>query len=255
MLFLLSDLGAFLEWVISVKSPIFLLLGVIQIVEVILNGMVLMCIVASYFVPGGFSASFASGGFGNNYYSPFEGTRAGAGSAAGPAVHNPPGTPDIWRRGCFSGSPVSSPWVFYSKGKSYINCQEVAPPGGHLQPPGGSGLLRGHRHLPPHSLADQCHRHLQNKRGSMPARVSPGWTASWQAPMEQLPPLLVFWWWCMVPAWCWPCGATENRSSTRTARNSREITMMHQNTCGLEYSEIHWNLKSTHLVSLKRWVH
>ena len=86
----------------------------------------------------------------------------------------------------------------------------------------------------------------------MPARVSPGWTASWQAPMEQLPPLLVFWWWCMAPAWCWPCGATENRSSTRTARNSREITMMHQNTCGLEYSEIHWNLKSTHLVALKK---
>lgn len=60
---------------ISVKSPISLLLGVIQIVEVILNGMVLMCIVASYFVLAGFSASFASGGgFGNNYYSPFEGT-------------------------------------------------------------------------------------------------------------------------------------------------------------------------------------
>ncbi|XP_051024712.1 MARVEL domain-containing protein 3 isoform X1 [Acomys russatus] len=49
--------------------------GVVQIVEVILNGMVLMCIVASYFVLAGFSASFASGGgFGNNYYSPFEGT-------------------------------------------------------------------------------------------------------------------------------------------------------------------------------------
>lgn len=40
-----------------------------------MNGMVLMCIVASYFVLAGFSASFASGGgFGNNYYSPFEGT-------------------------------------------------------------------------------------------------------------------------------------------------------------------------------------
>ncbi|EDL92517.1 similar to MARVEL (membrane-associating) domain containing 3 isoform a (predicted), isoform CRA_a [Rattus norvegicus] len=49
--------------------------GVVQIMEVILNGMVLMCIVASYFVLAGFSASFASGsGFGNNYYSPFEGT-------------------------------------------------------------------------------------------------------------------------------------------------------------------------------------
>ncbi|XP_036782826.2 MARVEL domain-containing protein 3 isoform X1 [Manis pentadactyla] len=48
--------------------------GVVQIVEVILNGMVLMCIVASYFVLAGFSASFSSGGgFGNNYYSPFEG--------------------------------------------------------------------------------------------------------------------------------------------------------------------------------------
>ncbi|KAK2497652.1 hypothetical protein MC885_008898 [Smutsia gigantea] len=49
--------------------------GVVHIVEVILNGMVLMCIVASYFVLAGFSASFSSGGsFGNNYYSPFEGT-------------------------------------------------------------------------------------------------------------------------------------------------------------------------------------
>ncbi|XP_037671710.1 MARVEL domain-containing protein 3 isoform X1 [Choloepus didactylus] len=49
--------------------------GVVQIVEVILNGMVLMCIVASYFVLAGFSAGFSSGGgFGNNYYSPFEGT-------------------------------------------------------------------------------------------------------------------------------------------------------------------------------------
>ncbi|XP_053462426.1 MARVEL domain-containing protein 3 isoform X1 [Nycticebus coucang] len=49
--------------------------GVVQIVEVLLNAMVLMCIVASYFVLAGFSASFASGGgFGNNYYSPFEGT-------------------------------------------------------------------------------------------------------------------------------------------------------------------------------------
>ncbi|XP_027701919.1 MARVEL domain-containing protein 3 isoform X2 [Vombatus ursinus] len=48
--------------------------GVVQIVEVILNGMVLMCIVASYFVLAGFSAGFGSGGFGNSYYSPFEGT-------------------------------------------------------------------------------------------------------------------------------------------------------------------------------------
>ncbi|XP_076989057.1 MARVEL domain-containing protein 3 isoform X1 [Tamandua tetradactyla] len=49
--------------------------GVVQIVEVILNGMVLLCIVASYFVLAGFSASFTSGGgLGNNYYSPFEGT-------------------------------------------------------------------------------------------------------------------------------------------------------------------------------------
>nr|XP_051702970.1 MARVEL domain-containing protein 3 isoform X1 [Oryctolagus cuniculus] len=49
--------------------------GVVHIVEVILNGMVLMCIVASYFVLAGFSASFTTGGgFGNNYYSPFEGT-------------------------------------------------------------------------------------------------------------------------------------------------------------------------------------
>ncbi|XP_006860250.1 PREDICTED: MARVEL domain-containing protein 3 [Chrysochloris asiatica] len=49
--------------------------GVVQILEVILNGMVLICIVASYFVLAGFSASITSGGgFGNNYYSPFEGT-------------------------------------------------------------------------------------------------------------------------------------------------------------------------------------
>ncbi|XP_003939994.1 MARVEL domain-containing protein 3 isoform X1 [Saimiri boliviensis] len=49
--------------------------GVVQIVEVVLNGMVLICIVASYFVLAGFSASISSGGgFGNNYYSPFEGT-------------------------------------------------------------------------------------------------------------------------------------------------------------------------------------
>nr|XP_023412426.1 MARVEL domain-containing protein 3-like [Loxodonta africana] len=37
--------------------------------------MVLMCIVASYFVLAGFSASFtSSGGLGNSYHSPFEGT-------------------------------------------------------------------------------------------------------------------------------------------------------------------------------------
>ncbi|XP_022367500.1 MARVEL domain-containing protein 3 isoform X1 [Enhydra lutris kenyoni] len=49
--------------------------GVVQIVEVILNGMVLMCVVSSYFVLAGFTATFTSGGgFGNNYYSPFEGT-------------------------------------------------------------------------------------------------------------------------------------------------------------------------------------
>ncbi|XP_040837980.1 MARVEL domain-containing protein 3 [Ochotona curzoniae] len=49
--------------------------GVVHIVEVILNAMVLMCIVASYFVLAGFSASFTTGGgFGSNYYSPFEGT-------------------------------------------------------------------------------------------------------------------------------------------------------------------------------------
>lgn len=47
----------------------------VQIVEVILNGMVLMCVVSSYFVLAGFTATFTSGGgFGNNYYSPFEGT-------------------------------------------------------------------------------------------------------------------------------------------------------------------------------------
>lgn len=37
--------------------------------------MVLMCVVSSYFVLAGFTATFTSGGgFGNNYYSPFEGT-------------------------------------------------------------------------------------------------------------------------------------------------------------------------------------
>ncbi|XP_068943804.1 MARVEL domain-containing protein 3 isoform X1 [Petaurus breviceps papuanus] len=48
--------------------------GVVQIVEVILNGMVLTCIVASYFALAGFSAGLANSGFGSSYYSPFEGT-------------------------------------------------------------------------------------------------------------------------------------------------------------------------------------
>lgn len=71
----LESLG--LAWVSDVrfKPQISLLIGVVQIMEVILNGMVLICIVASYFVLAGFSASFVSGSsFGNNYYSPFEGS-------------------------------------------------------------------------------------------------------------------------------------------------------------------------------------
>nr|DBA16862.1 TPA: hypothetical protein GDO54_002390 [Pyxicephalus adspersus] len=40
--------------------------------EVILNALVLICIISSYFVLSGFSAGMASGGFGGGYY-PFEG--------------------------------------------------------------------------------------------------------------------------------------------------------------------------------------
>ncbi|KAM4018470.1 MARVEL domain-containing protein 3 isoform 2-T2 [Anomaloglossus baeobatrachus] len=46
--------------------------GVLQMLEVILNVLVLICIVASHFSLSGFSAGMASGGFGGGYY-PFEG--------------------------------------------------------------------------------------------------------------------------------------------------------------------------------------
>lgn len=47
-------------------------LGVLQMLEVILNVLVLICIVSSHFTLSGFSAGMASGGFGGGYY-PFEG--------------------------------------------------------------------------------------------------------------------------------------------------------------------------------------
>ncbi|KAM5137902.1 MARVEL domain-containing protein 3 isoform 2-T3 [Mantella aurantiaca] len=46
--------------------------GILQMLEVILNALVLICIISSYFVLSGFSAGMASGGFGGGYY-PFEG--------------------------------------------------------------------------------------------------------------------------------------------------------------------------------------
>ncbi|XP_069595247.1 MARVEL domain-containing protein 3 isoform X2 [Ranitomeya imitator] len=46
--------------------------GILQMLEVILNALVLICIVASHFSLSGFSAGMASGGFGGGYY-PFEG--------------------------------------------------------------------------------------------------------------------------------------------------------------------------------------
>lgn len=46
--------------------------GVLQMLEVVLNALVLICIISSYFVLSGFSSSMASGGFGGGYY-PFEG--------------------------------------------------------------------------------------------------------------------------------------------------------------------------------------
>ncbi|KAM4720827.1 MARVEL domain-containing protein 3 isoform 2-T4 [Rhinophrynus dorsalis] len=46
--------------------------GILQIMEVILNALVLICIISSYFVLSGFSAGMSSGGFGGGYY-PFEG--------------------------------------------------------------------------------------------------------------------------------------------------------------------------------------
>ncbi|XP_075045242.1 MARVEL domain-containing protein 3 isoform X2 [Mixophyes fleayi] len=46
--------------------------GILQMLEVILNALVLICIISSYFVLSGFSGGMASGGFGDGYY-PFEG--------------------------------------------------------------------------------------------------------------------------------------------------------------------------------------
>ncbi|KAG8562854.1 hypothetical protein GDO81_015840 [Engystomops pustulosus] len=47
-------------------------LGVLQMLEVILNVLVLICVIASHFALSGFSAGMASGGFGGGYF-PFEG--------------------------------------------------------------------------------------------------------------------------------------------------------------------------------------
>ncbi|XP_066438658.1 MARVEL domain-containing protein 3 isoform X2 [Eleutherodactylus coqui] len=46
--------------------------GVLQMLEVTLNVLVLICVVSSHFTLSGFSAGMASGGFGGGYY-PFEG--------------------------------------------------------------------------------------------------------------------------------------------------------------------------------------
>ncbi|XP_053304734.1 MARVEL domain-containing protein 3 isoform X2 [Spea bombifrons] len=46
--------------------------GILLMLEVILNALVLICVVSSYFVLAGFSAGMAGGGFGGGYY-PFEG--------------------------------------------------------------------------------------------------------------------------------------------------------------------------------------
>ncbi|XP_069822240.1 MARVEL domain-containing protein 3 isoform X2 [Dendropsophus ebraccatus] len=46
--------------------------GVLQMLEVTLNALVLICVVSSHFTLSGFSAGMASGGFGGGYY-PFEG--------------------------------------------------------------------------------------------------------------------------------------------------------------------------------------
>ncbi|XP_030060935.1 MARVEL domain-containing protein 3 [Microcaecilia unicolor] len=43
--------------------------GVLQLLEVVLNALVLLCVISSYFVLSGFSSGFGS----NNFYSPFEG--------------------------------------------------------------------------------------------------------------------------------------------------------------------------------------
>ncbi|XP_078525409.1 MARVEL domain-containing protein 3 isoform X3 [Lissotriton helveticus] len=46
--------------------------GVLQILEILLCALVLICVISSYFALSGLSASFGSGSFGNNYF-PFEG--------------------------------------------------------------------------------------------------------------------------------------------------------------------------------------
>nr|XP_033797673.1 MARVEL domain-containing protein 3 isoform X2 [Geotrypetes seraphini] len=43
--------------------------GVLQLLEVVLNALVLLCVISSYFVLSGFSSGFGN----NNFYSPFEG--------------------------------------------------------------------------------------------------------------------------------------------------------------------------------------
>ncbi|OCT56541.1 hypothetical protein XELAEV_18004712mg [Xenopus laevis] len=51
---------------------VIILASILHILEVILNVLVLICVVSSYFVLSGFSAGMSSGGFGGGYY-PFEG--------------------------------------------------------------------------------------------------------------------------------------------------------------------------------------
>ncbi|KAM4614080.1 MARVEL domain-containing protein 3 [Discoglossus pictus] len=46
--------------------------GILQVLEVVLNALVLICLISSYFVLSGFSAGLSGGGFGNTNY-PFEG--------------------------------------------------------------------------------------------------------------------------------------------------------------------------------------
>lgn len=88
------------------------------------------------------------------------GHRAGAGSQLDQQYINPAPL-DIWRRGCFSGFGVLTLGVLLQGAKSL----HKLPGKWLLRPsslPGGSGLLRGHRHLPtqpcrsmPQTLAEQ----------------------------------------------------------------------------------------------------
>lgn len=256
MLFLLSDLRSFPGWWSVLNPPSFLLLGVIQIVEVILNRMVLMCIVASYFVLASSVPALP------------------VAAALGTTITHHLRAPESWSRfGSWTSSTQSSghPWygvavslglgvltlgVLLQGAKVYINCQEVAPP---WRPSSASWPAwwapSGHRHLPPHSCPDQCHRHLQNKRERVYARQDFTWMncqlAGTDGAAATFGILLVVMYGASVVL---ALRSYREQSSTRTARNSREITMMHQNTCGLEYSEI-LEPKVNPPCFSQRWVH